>query len=127
VPKINYKRSEGGTEEEERRYEAFRKLLISRAVANMQCRGSSTLDESDFLSAYQDLLAARKVDWIRSIVGSLVLVLGGAVISWGASYFPLCKSWYDAWNTGGIPLCIVGAIIAALGAFVQFYPHWNKN
>src|SRR6202163_391337 len=122
---ISYTRSNGGDQRERIYQNEFRDLLRHSAVCAMKRRLSKTLDESDFDTAYRDLLSSRHVDWTRQVVGAVTVLVGGGVISWAVGYFPGCKSASDA--IPAIGLVLLGLTIGAVGCFVQWWPHWRAS
>ncbi len=79
-------------------------------------RESATLDESDFATAYRELIASTNVDWIRSILGCALVAIGGGIATLGGVYES------SRWVLLG-----AGILAAAVGGFIQYYPHWKRS
>lgn len=105
---ISFWKSIGGKEREIHCRNEFNELLLHRAVCEMRRRRSSTLDETDFDSAFRELLAPRSIDWVRQLIGTALLFGGGALVSIGG---------------GNIPIGILAGIT---GVFIQYWPHWKR-
>ncbi|MEX0939320.1 MAG: hypothetical protein WDZ59_15765 [Pirellulales bacterium] len=114
--KYTYRASDGGTAREEQCRTDFADCLMVLAVANMKRRGSQTLDESDFDTAYRELLSAKHTDWIRQIGGSVMSIFGAFAFSTSVTLKP---TWVWLWAAAGAALILCGL-------FIQHYPHWKK-